>query len=138
MPIRKDTGFFHLTEKVTTAESGSIDLEMRLRNNDGVKTNSIALETEFKLPDALQYPIVIDGRQIGFGEKWDKAKKAQFFFPEKTHEITISLPDGLLTIQGKFACNLQDNRAYAVFHHVEQYNFCRRFPKDRRCRTECF
>lgn len=112
MPIRRGNGFFLLTEKVTAAGTESIDLEMRLRSRDGVETQSIALETEFRLPDALQYAITIDGKQAGFGKETDKARKSQLFFPKKSRRLTITLPDGILAVQGEFACNLQDNRRY--------------------------
>ena len=116
-------GLFKLEEIVTSPGANRVELQLRLNSSTPVFTSDLALEVKLPCERYFDSPILADGKEINFPEKFSDDLPFREF---RVKSLELPLDRGTLTIAGDFAILFQDNR----FYNLQEWSI--RIRPDRR------
>ena len=102
-------GLFKLKEIVTSPGADRAELQLRLNSSAPVFTSDLALEVKLPCERYYDLPILADGKEINFPEKFRDDLSSREL---RVKSLELPLDRGTLTISGDFAIRFQDNRRY--------------------------
>ena len=106
-------GSFSYRESVKLSIENEAELKLELSHPDGIETQSLVLSAELPFEVLKQRPILLNGKEVRFGEAWNSANaQHRIWAKNKQNTVTIPLNGGMLNISGVFSAQLQDNRRY--------------------------
>ena len=100
-------GLFKLEEIVTSPGADRAELQLRLNSSAPVFTSDLALEVKLPCERYYDLPILADGKEINFPEKFRDDLSSREL---RVKSLELPLDRGTLTISGDFAIRFQDNR----------------------------
>ena len=106
-------GSFSYRESVKLSVENEAELKLELSHPEGIETQSLVLSAELPFEVLKQRPILLNGKEVRFGEAWNSANaQHRIWAKNKQNTVTIPLNGGMLNISGVFSAQLQDNRRY--------------------------
>ena len=103
-------GEFSLEESFENESRNQAHYSIKLESQEGVHSQYMALQVPLNATSYRERNILMDGVKIGFGSDLDEKKWN--FSKTNVNEIVIQTDKGRLSISGKFAAQLQDDRIF--------------------------
>ena len=104
-------GEFRLEEHVRRTGPDAVELDLSIASERGVATKLIQYEVSLPHRLFVSAGVLVNGRKIGFAEKFND-EKWQVDAGGGDSVLTLPLPNGILTVSGRFGVFLQDDRKF--------------------------